>query len=402
MLPSMLRLLALLFVVTGAAAQPTTLRIATYNLLKYPNSDSTLRNAALRTVVGAMQPHVLVAQEIESPNSVRLFGDDVLDRALDGRFAAAPFVDVSSDTEGAFFYDTTRVTYLGMHIVHTELRGIFGYRFAVNGTTDTVWIFTVHLRASDSQADAAQRAREAQQLRAHLDTATAGRHVVVAGDFNVYRSSEPALGVLMSEEGNAEARLIDPLASVGDWHANPDFASIHTQSPRVRSFGGGITGGLDDRFDLILISTSLSSIIDRGTYTAFGNDGQHLNDSINEPPNLAVPDSVAQALHDGSDHLPVFADFRFGVAAIASERARWRVDVAPNPASDLVRFDIEAATSSGTLVIRHVDGSEVARIVVEPGTDRVTWSSRGIPSGLYVYILEGRDRRSTGTLAVIR
>lgn len=42
-----------------------------------------------------------------------------------------------------------------------------------------------------------------------------------------------------------------------------------------------------------------------GSYPAFGNDGMHFNDSINAPPNTAVPPEVADALHYGSDHLPV-------------------------------------------------------------------------------------------------
>ena len=45
------------------------------------------------------------------------------------------------------------------------------------------------------------------------------------------------------------------------------------------------------------------------TYTPFGNDGSHFNQAINEGMNGAVPDSVANALHEASDHLPVFADF---------------------------------------------------------------------------------------------
>jgi endonuclease/exonuclease/phosphatase family metal-dependent hydrolase len=402
MVSPILRLLAVLVVVASASAQPTTIRVATYNLLKYPNSDSTQRNGALRTVLAAMRPDVIVDQEIETARSVSLFRDSVLDRVFDGRFEAAPFVDVSSDTEGAFFYDSTKVSYLGMEIIRTELRGIFGYRFAVRGTTDTVWIYTLHLKASDGTAESQQRVREAGLLRQHLDSVRGRQHVIVAGDFNVYNSSEPALAVLMEEEGNADARLIDPLASIGNWHANPAFAAIHTQSPRVRTFGGGVNGGMDDRFDLILVSTTLSSVIDRGTYTAFGNDGQHFNDSINRPPNLAVSQEVAQALHDGSDHLPVYADFHFGVSAAPSETAIASLRVAPNPATDVVRFELGDAAGAGILVIRRIDGVEVARIAVEQGDVIAAWSSRDVASGIYTYVFEGDHRRAAGTIVVVR
>jgi hypothetical protein len=47
------------------------------------------------------------------------------------------------------------------------------------------------------------------------------------------------------------------------------------------------------------------------TYIAFGNDGQHFNQAINSGTNGAVSQTMADALHAASDHLPVFASFRF-------------------------------------------------------------------------------------------
>ncbi|MCF7741446.1 MAG: T9SS type A sorting domain-containing protein, partial [Candidatus Marinimicrobia bacterium] len=45
------------------------------------------------------------------------------------------------------------------------------------------------------------------------------------------------------------------------------------------------------------------------SYTSFGNDGQHLNSSVNYSGNRAVRDEVANALYNASDHLPVYAEF---------------------------------------------------------------------------------------------
>jgi len=45
------------------------------------------------------------------------------------------------------------------------------------------------------------------------------------------------------------------------------------------------------------------------TITSFGNDGEHLNMSINDGTNSVVSPEVADALYEASDHLPVFADF---------------------------------------------------------------------------------------------
>jgi len=91
---------------------------------------------------------------------------------------------------------------------------------------------------------------------------------------------------------------------------------VHTQSTRSsESIECGATGGLDDRFDFILVSDNVLSDADSvqyipGTYWAFGNDTLHYNVSINEnpPANISVPDSVLSAIYYMSDHLPVVMD----------------------------------------------------------------------------------------------
>jgi len=44
------------------------------------------------------------------------------------------------------------------------------------------------------------------------------------------------------------------------------------------------------------------------SYDVFGNDGKHLNKSINEPENRIVSKYIADALYKASDHLPVIID----------------------------------------------------------------------------------------------
>jgi hypothetical protein len=67
---------------------------------------------------------------------------------------------------------------------------------------------------------------------------------------------------------------------------------------------------MDDRFDLWLGSGSLNNgqgvDIVPGGYSAYGNDGQHYNDAINGGGfNNAVGLTIATALRNASDHLPV-------------------------------------------------------------------------------------------------
>jgi hypothetical protein len=127
---------------------------------------------------------------------------------------------------------------------------------------------------------------------------------------------------MLSAANGPAGVVVDPINRPGGWHNGPAFASIHTQSPRTTQFGGGANGGMDDRFDIILTAPSF---LDGngyeyipGTYTAYGQDGLHYNVALTDPPaNGVVSAAVAQALHDASDHLPVYADFRLPSILIA-------------------------------------------------------------------------------------
>jgi hypothetical protein len=71
---------------------------------------------------------------------------------------------------------------------------------------------------------------------------------------------------------------------------------------------------MDDRFDQILTSYALhdGEGLDYigGSYISYGNDGYHFNTAINSGTNYAVGATIANALHEAADHLPVYADFQ--------------------------------------------------------------------------------------------
>lgn len=310
--PAARRVCLLAFLTAGSppARAEDTLRIATYNLLKYPN-DAAGRNPWFRTVLRTLNPDVLVVQEMTSSSGVTQFRDDVLNAGQPGAYTAVPFND-GPDTDNAMFYRTSALTFIGAAYISTALRNIAEYRFRPSGSSDTIRLYSVHLKAN--QEDSLTRLAEATILRNHLNALPAGAKFIVAGDFNIYRSTEPAFLKLTGSEGDNDGRSKDPLNAVGTWHAAYGFRAIHTQSTRTREFGDGTTGGLDDRFDMLLVSYPMDPHLLSATYTEYGNDGNHFNDSINRLPNAAVPDSVANALHYAGDHLPVFADFRFGTS----------------------------------------------------------------------------------------
>ncbi len=288
-------------------AQPTdTLTVMTYNVLNYHNAAAD-RIEHLRTVIQSVEPDILVIQEMwEDLN--QHFQTNIFPR---GGYSYAPHI--GSQTNVSLFFRQDRVGYLGQRIVPTSLRNIVGYELRVQ-TAEHIsfafWLYGAHLKASDGSDDEQQRADEVTALRNALADLPTDTHYLVAGDFNVYRSSEPAYQTLMNEFA---VDLYDPVDRPGNWHNSSVYAEVHTQSTRYNNIGdGGSWGGMDDRFDFILPSAPFRDTAGLwyldGSYKAYGNDGRHLNDAINYQGNTAVSAEIADALHFGSDHLPVVMD----------------------------------------------------------------------------------------------
>jgi endonuclease/exonuclease/phosphatase family metal-dependent hydrolase len=285
--------------------------IMTYNLLNYPGSTSAIRNPHFITVLSNTEPDIIVAQEVLSQAGVNEFVSEVL-MQVSSDYDAGVFIN-GTDTDNAIFFKSSLFSFIANNPIDTELRDINELILLHNVTGDTLIIYSLHLKASQGSTNEQKRAAEVDSLRKVTNALHPGAYFIVIGDFNIYRSSEPAYQNLLNQTNSGY--VLDPIDTPGDWHNNISFASIHTQSPRTRQFGGGANGGMDDRFDMILTSKSIS---DEGgityvtdSYTAYGNDGMHFNDSINAPPNAAVGQEIADAIHYASDHIPLFATFQF-------------------------------------------------------------------------------------------
>lgn len=313
-----------MFVVLGqletALAQTfDTVRVATYNVLNYPGSTSAARNPEFRMILRAIDPDVLIVQEMQSSSGLNEFLNQVLNFGQPGLYSAALFDD-GPDSDNGLFYKSSRVSLQGQVTLSTQLRDINGYILRPAGVaSDTLdfRVYSAHFKAS--QGFESDRLAEATIVRNHLNSLGPG-HYIFGGDLNLYTSSEPAYDLLLANQADNDGRLYDIQNSPGSWHDNANFASVHTQSPRLTDLGdGGSTGGLDDRFDFLLPTYQFQSFpswqVVAGSYTVFGNDGAHFGQSVNNGTNFAVPDSIADALHVSSDHLPVFVDIVRQVSA---------------------------------------------------------------------------------------
>ena len=288
-----------------------------YNLLNYPNgsaftSDTTTRNAAYRVTMQAAQPDILVVEEMNSQIGVNMILNSVLN-VNQVTYSAGVFND-GPDSDNAIFFKSNLFSFVSNTPIRTALRDISEFKLLYLPTRDTIRIFAAHLKASSGAANEALRAAEVDSLRKYTNTLPVNSKFWVCGDFNFYSTNEAAYQKLLQLTANTEGEFYDPLTLTGVFN-NPAYSLYHTQSPRVRAFGGGATGGLDDRFDFILYSKAIKNgngiSYMNGSTVGYGNDGNHYNDSINRMPNTAVTQAVANALHDGSDHIPVMATFYF-------------------------------------------------------------------------------------------
>ena len=333
---------SLLLILSICFVSASDIRVMTYNLLNFSDDDN--REIHYLTILESVLPDLIIVQEVVGQTGFSHFQSDVLDILQNGQWSGAPFINQSAQQDIALFFKHDIFSFINTSVIETAqssgTRDVIEWTIVHNMSQLEFNIYGVHFKASSGYSNAQQRFEEATVLRQYLNTLPLGRHFIVAGDFNIYSNSastEPAFNMLTGESDNNVGRVFDPIDRVGNWHNNSSFSDVHTQSPRVSSFGGGANGGMDDRFDWLFVS---ANILDNQTninylensYETFGNDGNHFNDAINSGSNSSVSQSIANALHDASDHLPVYMDIWFEDFNL-SEQNVVITEIMVNPAS---------------------------------------------------------------------
>lgn len=386
----------------------STVRIMTYNILNYQDENSREDDYAL--IIDFIQPDLIVAQEIIGETGYSHFRSDVLDVIAPNSWASAPFTNQTAQQDIALYYKDETFTFISTSVVYTAqssgTRDVIQWVMLHNLSGIEFNVYGVHLKASSGTSNANQRLQETTILRDHLNELDAN-FFIVAGDFNIYSnnsSSEPAFDMLTGASDDNAGRLFDPIDRIGHWHNNSSYSDVHTQSPRTSSFGGGANGGMDDRFDWLFVSQSIldessSMYYVDGTYWAFGNDGNHFNDAINDGNNNSVTAEMADALHDASDHLPVYMDVWFDDLTY-SEQGIVITEVMVNPASvsDSYGEWFEVLNTTDSTIdmhgwsIKDLDGDE----------HQLTSDQATIPifSGEYLILGKNGDQTQNGGVSV--
>jgi len=324
--------LAAAFLVTASPAH--ALRVATWNLLGYDDAAVPARRPNMIKVVPGLDPDVMVVQELLTSPAADSFAN-LLKATMPGRVWKGGSSTFILGTQSAFYYDSLTVSISNLSAVTTGgPRQVLVALVRPNGykaNAASFRLYSVHFKAGDGSVptDSSQRTLECTNLRNTLNAAPAGTNLLVGGDTNFYGSFEVGYTRLTESQPDNDGRMKDPQTLSGVWN-NPAFAPLHSQSPCAGAGCIGSSGGMDDRFDIVLSSYSLNDGVGLDMvggslpsgYGAYGNDGLHYNDSIDGGGvNTAVGIVVAAALRLSSDHLPVIATLQLPAKLFVTSQA---------------------------------------------------------------------------------
>lgn len=420
--------LILLGFLSSAFAQSDTLKVMQYNLLNYGNYTSycpqsvnnvTDKDVYIKTILSAYYPDVLTVCEMGRNVSLPT---EFLKNNLNINGTNYWMTKGGSNTTNSFltnciFYNSTKLTLVAHKVAQSHTRDVDVYDFKLKNDDSGKIIFTcvvAHLKAGSGSSNEGTRKIMAENVMRYLEQNYRERNVLIMGDFNLYKASEDAYKTLTNQNTYPNSYFIDPLYpyGVGNWNSNYVFEDYHTQSTHKDDDGCHSSGGMDDRFDFILMSENIYGGRDHiryinGSYFALGQDGRHFNKSINYPENYAVSQEVADALYNNSDHLPVIMELVVNYNSSDVNEFNDNVlnfDVFPNPSNDKIniRFYQDNVGKSNILLFNTL-GQVVFSddIFVNDGVNEYVLPVENLPKGLYFLKITNVDGL-TGTIKVIK
>lgn len=392
------------------SAQTDTIKMMQYNLMYYTDNSGVsdcnsatnnlnTKDAALRTILQYVQPDVFCVCEMGSNISYvnRLMDSDLNINGVD-YYQHCPLTNYSGGyIANMMYYDSRKMSFYKSFYLTTSYRDINGYRMffntpnLVNGDTIFMTFWITHLKAGSSEDNAASRLDEVQRLMNRIIMESPG-NCTFSGDFNLYGAEESAYQELINYS-NSLYRFYDPINQAGHWNNNSQFAAYHTQSTHAQYTDCFSSGGMDDRFDFILVSPyvyygSKKVQVVPSSYHALGQDGNRFNGSIISPTNNSIPSAVATALYNQSDHLPVITNFAIDTRVGISDYANALLLQVTNPVRDELVTEIQVNESDTyNYVIYSMDGKKLAAYssYLEQGAHRLSYP---FPYSKGIYLLK--------------
>ncbi len=330
------------FLVGFSLRAQTPIKTMFYNLMHFPstyvydNVSNTFidRSTQLKLIVDEIQPDIFMVCELEDGNGANAILNTVLNVGTN-KYAMPTFTLNQSSTYTGLnqftYYNTEKLELTNQTELLTNIRDINWYTFVLNTVdkqTNPIYleVFVAHLKASTNATNEQKRLDMITVFTDNLINIPASHHILFAGDFNFYTDSEPGYQELI-DPTNAIV-IKDPIQREGSWHNNSTFQDIFSQSPLTSNnqfsanYGNngagtdGVTGGIDDRFDFIMLDdntiNSTELYYKTNTYDVFGNNENCFNTSVN---NTSCTGVFSQATRDNlfnmSDHLPVTLELEY-------------------------------------------------------------------------------------------
>ncbi|MBC8321029.1 MAG: T9SS type A sorting domain-containing protein [Bacteroidetes bacterium] len=409
-----------LFAATTLFAQDT-LTVMHYNLLNYGNYTdycTTINNNInekdeyIRTIIDYVKPDIFTVNEISPSLAIqqRLLDNDLNINGIT-HYKKANFIKVAeSDIVNMLYYNSHKLQLHSHMIIQSYIRDIDLYKLYYRSEDlpagDTAFVICVvaHLKSSTGVDNEDKRLFMVNNAMDYLNSYSDNNNYLFMGDFNVYSSNEPGYQ-LLTNYFNPTLNFYDPINTPGNWNNNYSYRFVHTQSTHASSSGCASTGGMDDRFDFILISDKIKQgseyveYID-GSYTAIGQDGLHFNKSINDTPtNLSAPSNVIETLYGNSDHLPVLIKLRVDKTLGIPDHLHslFTEIIFNNPVAEDFELTIWAKTNTDVKIeIWNISGvlvfSDEKKIV--RGQNRLNYNLRWLNTGIYIAVFtDGENSR---------
>lgn len=389
-----------------------TLKVMHYNLLNYGNVTSycttsnnsfVVKEQYLKRILDYIKPDILEVNELGSNTFIhqRLL-DSVLNHGGVNYYMKANYSnDAGSDIVVMMYYDGRKLALDKQYVLNTEVRDIVLYRLYykdpnLSQTHDTAFVNCIgaHLKAGSSTSDVQMRATMTLNAMSWLNQHMGADNYLFMGDFNLKKSSEPAYQNMINYS-NSALRFQDPINKPGNWNNSSSFSYIHSQSTHTSSNGCASTGGMDDRFDIILASASVMNGSNHITYIpnsyiTVGNDGNHFNAAINSGSNNSAPASIITDLYNMSDHLPIVLKLKVnqqGAGLASAQNAHNLTVKAINPVSNLLKVFINSSSSTSLKIeLFSIIGQQYQNKSLQQSKGNVATSMdiSNLPSGLYL------------------
>lgn len=345
-----------------------TITVMQYNLLEYgnfnsgwascfeTNNNTQQKDENIRTILNYVKPDIFTVNEFGASDAIcenflkhNLNIDGVTYWRSDNKINYA-----NSNIINHIFYNSNKFG-LKKHVaLRTSPRDTDVYELYCKTTgllaNDTIKLICVVAHLKAGMGYESSRRATLQTAMDYLYSHYPNDNVLIMGDFNMYSANESGYRLLTSTYNHSEVCFVDPLGSigVGDWNENQQYAPYHTQATASwinNDCRSG--GGLDDRFDFILMTDEIAFGYKdiryaRNTYKAVGNDGRHFNQSVNQNVNTAAPEDVIEALYNCSDHLPVTMKMIVTANLDVDEYAyvpELNASIVPNPALDEINVN---------------------------------------------------------------